>query len=75
MVDRDKAQAIYARIREQLVGQDGKIIAIEVDSGEFFLGRDTGEACEKARERFPDKQFYFLRVGARATYYIGGFAI
>ena len=55
MVDRDKAQAIYARIREQLVGQDGKIIAIEVDSGEFFLGRDTGEACEKARERFADK--------------------
>ena len=46
----------------------GKIVAIEVESGEYFLGDREVEAFEKGRKKHPAKVFYFKRVGFRAVH-------
>jgi hypothetical protein len=44
------------------------MIAIEVDSGKYFMGDDLHEAAEKATAAFPGKIFYFKRVGYKAAF-------
>jgi hypothetical protein len=44
------------------------MIAIEVDSGKYFMGDDLAEARRKAETTFPDKIFYFKRVGYKAAF-------
>jgi hypothetical protein len=46
----------------------GKIVAIEVDSEDYFIGDTVVEAGTKAKERYPDKIFHFIRIGYRAVY-------
>jgi len=60
---------IYNRLREKLEPEHkGQIVAIEVDSGGYFLGRTVTEATSEARKKHPDKVFYFVRVGFPAVY-------
>ncbi len=67
----ERAEEIYEHIKSKLKGKEGNIVAIEPDSGDYFLGIDTMEALEKGRQKHPGKEFFFMRVGARATYFIG----
>ena len=71
-VDRlaEKGEEIYRRkLKKKLEPKYiGKIIAIEVESGEYFIGNDLGEATDKAEAAFPDKIFYFKRVGYKAVF-------
>jgi len=46
----------------------GKVIAIEVESGDYFMGDSVTEALTKARKVYPDKLFHFMRVGFRALH-------
>lgn len=71
MVDAKLADEVYDKIKSQLKGQEGKMVAIEVESGDFFVGKNTIEAYDKAHKKFPDKQFFFKRVGAKAAYFVG----
>lgn len=41
----------------------GMFAAIEVDSGEYFLGTSILEAIDKAELKYPDKEVYVVRVG------------
>ena len=71
----DRARRIY---RERLKGvlepdHKGKILAVEVESGDYFLGRSEVEAYEEAIKKHPDKKFAFLRVGSRTTHFVGAF--
>jgi hypothetical protein len=45
----------------------GMFAAIEVDSGDYFLGENLIDALDKANSKHPEKQFYFVRVGFRAA--------
>ncbi|MBI4758035.1 MAG: hypothetical protein HY783_03395 [Chloroflexi bacterium] len=65
-----KAKAIYnSKYRKRLeLTEKGKVVALEVESGEIFLGRTALEAGMKARQKFPDKIFYFIRVGYPAVH-------
>ena len=58
---------------EQLAAQlepehAGEIVAIEPDSGAYFLGNDEIEAADRARAAGHEGPFYFLRVGSRYTH-------
>ena len=68
-----RADQIYeAQIREKLEqGHKGEIVAIEVASGDFFLGRNEIEAYEKAVKKYPDKTFVYKRIGYKATHFVG----
>lgn len=60
-----RADALYERLREQLEREyPEEIIAIEPDSGDYFVGKDRREAEKKARAKHPDKVFFRRRIGA-----------
>ena len=63
-----KAEQIYNKIKESL--KDGKIVAIEPESGEYFIGADVDEALDKGQEIHPDREFLLKRVGSKAVYRI-----
>jgi hypothetical protein len=50
----------------------GKFIAIEVDSGDYFIGERGIDASMKAREKYPDKIFFLGRIGHRTAYKFRG---
>jgi len=66
----EKAVEIYERkLKKKLEPKyKGKMIAIEVDSGKYFMGDDLREASQKATAAFPDKIFYFKRVGFKTAF-------
>jgi hypothetical protein len=41
----------------------GEYAAIEVESGDYFLGKTMGEALAAAEQKYPRKRFYFVRIG------------
>lgn len=66
----EKAEEIYERkLKKKLEpNYKGKMIAIEVDSGKYFVGEDLVDARRKAKLVFPDKIFYFMRVGHKTAF-------
>lgn len=49
----------------------GEFVAIEPESGTYYLGRTLDEAIEKARIAYPNCIPYVKRVGFRAAVEIG----
>ncbi|MFZ2070969.1 MAG: hypothetical protein WAV32_05145 [Halobacteriota archaeon] len=73
IVDKDelveKGKEIYAKVKDKLEPEHkGEIVAIEVKSGDYFLGNSVVEADRKARKKYPDEVFYFGRVGYRTLH-------
>ena len=69
----EKGKQIYERIRPVLEPEyRGKIVAIEPESGDYFIGDTISEAGEKAREKHPDKVFYFAKIGYKAVHVFRG---
>lgn len=67
----DKGQEIYDKLKKQLLPEHkGDVIAIEVKSGDYFIGKDVDEAIEKAKDKHPDRIFCVLRIGHRALWRI-----
>ena len=63
-----KALAIYEAHRKELeAAHAGQIVAIDVDSGEYFLGPTLGKANDAAYQKYPDKWLYFVRIGAHGA--------
>jgi hypothetical protein len=59
-----KGDEIYEKIKPLLEPEHkGEIVAIEVESGDYFLGETVIKAGQKAKGKHPDKVFYFVRVG------------
>ena len=71
----ERSNRIYdEKLKARLeAGHMGEVVAIHAESGEYFLGRDPLDACDKGRARFPGAIFYCRRVGDAALYRIGAF--
>jgi hypothetical protein len=70
-----RGQQLYDQQLKAILEPDhaGKFIAIEPDSGSYFVA-DTGiDALRAARAEIPGKLFYLVRIGHRAAYNIGGY--
>ena len=65
-----KAQAIYrTKLKPKLEGKyKGRIVAIDVESEDYFVGRTVLEAIEKGRRKHPGKIFYAVRIGYPAVH-------
>jgi hypothetical protein len=64
----EKGETIFRSIEEKLKPEHlGKVVAIEVGSGDFFLGRTGSEAVGEAKKKHPNKIFYLARIGSRAA--------
>lgn len=58
-----KGEAVFENIRGELEGQEGAVIvAIEPESGDYFVGETLGRADRAAFEQYPDRWMYFARV-------------
>ncbi|MGH9899439.1 MAG: hypothetical protein ACRD63_16110 [Pyrinomonadaceae bacterium] len=71
----EKGQRLYDEHLRDMLEQkhNGQFVAIEPDTGYYFLG-DSGLAALRAgRSEMPNKLFYLLRVGHEATYRVGGY--
>ena len=59
-----KADVLYEKLREQLEKEHlDEIVAIEPDSGDYFVGKDRREVEKKGRAKYPDKIFFRRRIG------------
>jgi hypothetical protein len=63
------AKAIYESLKDSLMPTaKGKIVAIEEESGDSFIGTTVLEAAAKARAIHPGKTFHFFRIGFPTAY-------
>ena len=59
-----KGTQVYQKISKQIEKDHlGDFVAIEVESGKYFLGQTQIEAIEKAKKSYPTKIFYLMKVG------------
>jgi hypothetical protein len=67
-------QAIYDRVVKPALGPDdqGKFVAIDVESSDFEIDQDDYSAIMRLRSRRPDADIWLMRAGNRAAYQIGG---
>ena len=64
-----QAKAIYESVKDSLPPTaKGKIVAIERESGDSFVGATVLEAAGKARAVHPGKTFHFFRIGFPTAY-------
>jgi len=56
-----KAQARLEQLQAELEGQAG-IVAVEPESGDYFVETTLGKANKAAFEKYPDKWVYFARL-------------
>ncbi len=52
----------------------GEFVAVEPDSGRYFLGNTASAALVAARAAMPNNLFYLTRVGRETAHTIGGHA-
>lgn len=62
-----RGDAIYDRdIRDQVEPEhDGKIVAIDVDTGAWELDAEEDAAADRLEAQLPDAQIWVIRVGSR----------
>ena len=58
----------YAELRRELeTWHHGEYVMIEVDSGDYFIGKMPEEALCQAQAVYPEKAFYLIRIGYKAV--------
>lgn len=69
-----RARALYERLRPQIeVAQNlGKLIVMDVDSGDFELDEGGIESSRRLQARHPGATLYALRVGCETVESFGG---
>ena len=68
-----RAEEVYeTRLRMILEPEHvDKFVAIEPDSGEYFLGKTLSEAIGAARRSYPNRLAHAMRVGHQAALHFG----
>lgn len=67
-----EAKILFERINRKLADKyKGRIVAIDSDSGDYFIGDSELDAYKKAIKQYPKKQFIFKRIGFSSTHFVG----
>jgi hypothetical protein len=68
-----RGQELYeSGIRQQVEeGNDGKIVAIDIETGAFEVDDNVVPATNQLFERFPGAQPWVIRIGHRAVDHFG----
>lgn len=63
-----KGSEIYEKVKLQYEPKNnGKFLAIDVESGAVYLGASSSDAVQLARQSHPDRVFYVVKIGYSAT--------
>ncbi|MFW5692685.1 MAG: hypothetical protein ACOCWL_00575 [Thermoguttaceae bacterium] len=79
MPDRDidafvrRAEEVYSTRLQAVLEPEhlDEFVAIEPESGDFFLGETLSEAIGAARRSYPDRLSHAMRVGRKAAIHFG----
>jgi hypothetical protein len=52
-------------------GNHGKIVAIDIETGAFEVGKDSLTAAKQLLKRYPEAQIFGIRIGHRAVHRFG----
>ena len=65
----EKGRARYYQIKPQLEKnyEPDDVVLIEVETGDYFVGQTTSDTYNKARKKYPDKEFFIAQVGQLAS--------
>lgn len=68
-----KAEEIYATQLQAVLERDhlDEFVAIEPESGDYFLGETLNKATQAARQTYPDRLTHAMRVGHRTALHFG----
>ncbi|MGA1408617.1 MAG: hypothetical protein ACO37W_02620 [Prochlorotrichaceae cyanobacterium] len=69
----ERGQKLYeSGIRQQVeAGNEGKIVAIDIETGNFEVAETVMAATNRLFERHPEAQPWGIRIGHRAVYHFG----
>ena len=68
----DDAKLVYEGLRDKLEANNlDQFVAIEPESKSHFLGSTFIEAAMAAKNEFPDRKSFVLRIGHEAAFHIG----
>ncbi len=72
----NRGEEIYEKIKSQVdTGNQGKVLAIDIETGEFEVDDDPMVAVDRLFARLPDPQVYSMRIGGGGVYRFGGQAL
>lgn len=68
-----RGQVLYEQqVRAKVeTGNHGRIVAIDIDTGEYELADDTLTACNRLLARLPDAQIWVVRIGHKGVHRFG----
>jgi hypothetical protein len=68
-----RGHEIYeSQVRTQIEeGNQGRIVAIDIETGAFEVANDSLTAAKQLLVRFPDAQIFGIRIGHRAVHRFG----
>jgi len=68
-----RGTALYEQRVRPLVeaGNRGKVVALDVDTGDFEVAEDTLAASQRLLARHPDAQIWCVRIGYPAVHRFG----
>ncbi|MEM8639020.1 MAG: hypothetical protein AAGG51_09425 [Cyanobacteria bacterium P01_G01_bin.54] len=68
-----RGQELYeSGIQQQVdAGNEGKIVAIDIETGAFEVAETVMNATDRLFESYPDAQPWTIRIGHRAVYHFG----
>lgn len=58
-----RGKYLYRRIYNKIRKYRGKFVAIEIETGDYFIGDTVQEAIAKGRGKYPDGKFYVTKIG------------
>ena len=69
-----RGDEIYeSQVRSQFEeGNHGKIVAIDIETGDFEVDAGEIDACDRLEARHPDAQIWMVRIGSRHVRRFGG---
>lgn len=66
---------IYETIKSQYEpAENGKFLAIDIDSKDTYIANTSSEAVELARKAHPNRVFYVVKIGFSAAETLASFA-
>ncbi len=69
---RHGSEIYETQVRSQVEeGNHGKIVAIDIETGAFEIGKNSVTASDLLLAHHPDAQIWFVRIGHRAVHRIG----
>lgn len=64
-----RGEEIYHEIKDKLEPQyKGKIVAIDIDTGDYFLGESVVKAVKEGRKKYPHKVFHTVKIGYKTVH-------